>query len=65
MKPREVKDSLGKPVVWKDKSYVMDAYILRVRNGKLFYQAELKEIDRNSVMIVNLSEVEALEPSNL
>ena len=53
MKPREVKDSLGKPVVWKEKSYVMDAYILRVRNGKLFYQAELKEIDRNRVMIVN------------
>lgn len=65
MKPQEVKDNLGKLVVWKEKSYVMNAYILRVRNEKLFYQAELQEIDRNCAMIVNLSEVEALEPSNL
>lgn len=68
MKMEDVKGALGKRVhyaskkMFIDADYIFMAYILRVSDrGKVFHQAELKDLCENSIIIVPLEEVEVIE----
>lgn len=68
MKIEDVKGALGKRVhyvskkMFIDADYIFVAYILRVsERGKVFHQAELKDLCENSTIIVPLEEVEIIE----
>lgn len=66
MKTEEVKNALGKRVhytskkMFIDADYIFTAYTLRVAKGKLFRQAELRDLCNNSIIIVPLEEVEVI-----
>lgn len=68
MQLNQIKSSLGKTVYYDDyqinfsgnslNNYVFSGCVLRKNSkGKLFYQAELKDPNRNSVLIVPLEKV--------
>lgn len=67
MKVEDVKGALGKRVhyvskkMFIDSDYIFRAYILRISDrGKIFHQAELKDLCENSIIIVPLDEVELI-----
>lgn len=67
MQLNEVKSNLGKTVLYDTGQlslsgtsicpFEFSGCILRIKHGKFYYQAELKEIDKNSVIIVPLEKV--------
>ena len=67
MDTSEVKGALGKRVhytstkLFIDTDYIFTAYIIRKAKGKVFRQAELKDLCENSVIIVPLEEVEVID----
>lgn len=58
-KTTEAAGTLGGKVKWKGKEYILNARILRARDSAPYWQAELLDISANSVVIVDLSEVQA------
>lgn len=63
MEINEVSKNLSKQVLYKSGGNVLEykftACILRKYNNKFYYQAELKDKNNNSVIIVPLEKVEA------
>ena len=66
----EVKYNLGKPVRLKlprhyvDKEYLLTGCILRKKtNGEYFYQAELSDMESNSIVIAALGDISAVKGS--
>jgi hypothetical protein len=47
----------NKKVIYQDKEYIPQAYILRLINDEWIHQVELKDLSANSVIITNLSSV--------
>jgi len=59
---RIAKRIIGAKVKYDKHEYILNACILRRReNGQYYYQAELKELKANCVLIVSLDKVEELE----
>jgi hypothetical protein len=56
----EVKENIGRKVVFKGSEYYLSAYILRKKDGKFHHQAELADLHHNTVYIVELEKVEVL-----
>lgn len=62
MEVKEIIPNLNKRVRYKDStSYTLNgATIRRKENGKIYYDAELLDKNKHSVLIVKLEEVECL-----
>lgn len=66
MKIEEVKRNLNKPVRYVDKSHGIDGIFLLTgctlrKNEDFYYDAELKSMNSDSFMIVNLADIEVIE----
>lgn len=60
MRLQQVREQLGRPVLWRGVEYRFTACILR-KAGELWkYSAELKDVKANSVVIVPLQEVQGV-----
>lgn len=59
---KEVAQNMNKKVWYKsaysESEYILNACILRLGENGFYYNAELKEINRNAVVIVPLGKVE-------
>lgn len=54
----EVKSRIGSKVVYNNSDYILSGCILRKNmGGELFYQAEIKDMQANSVIICRLSDI--------
>lgn len=59
---RIAKRIINEKVKYDDHIYILNACILRrMKNGQYYYQAELKELKANCVLIVPLEKVEEQE----
>ena len=63
MEVKEIIPHLNKRVRYKDSiTYILNgATIRRKENGKIYYDAELLDKNKHSVLIVKLEEVECLD----
>lgn len=57
MQATEIKKYLNKPVKYKGKEYILTGAIFR-KDKNYYYQAELLDNCKNSVLIVKLEDVE-------
>ena len=61
---KDVTKNLNKPVLYahgrSELNLILSACILRVKDGKYYYQAELKDKTDNSIVIVPLEKVETI-----
>lgn len=60
----EIKANLGKDVLWHDKKYRLNAYVLRHKDMKLYKSVELQDRETKAVYIVLLKEVEVIKSEN-
>lgn len=60
----QVKKNLGKQVLWKLEKYVLLAYVCRInplKPNKIFHELELLDLNKNSVVIANMKDVQIQE----
>ena len=63
MKPGEIKQTLGKKVrfvnerLYLDTEYIFIGGVIRRNETGFFYQAELRDIKSNSIMVCDLNDV--------
>lgn len=65
MNERDIKRNLNKTVLFTNKrmyikkvKYTLSGVTIRLKDGKFFYQAELLDKNKNSVLICRLDDVE-------
>ena len=57
MNIEEVKRNMNRPVTYEGSKYTLTGCILR-KSDKFYYQAELLDVNKNSVLIVRLEKVQ-------
>lgn len=58
MEIAKVKSSLGQPVKYRESDYIFSGCILRKNSdGVLTYQAEIKDVQANSIIICRLEDI--------
>lgn len=64
MNIEEVKRNINQKVLYplygKDTEYILLACILRKNNAGFFYQAEIKDLKANSVLIVKIEDIKPI-----
>lgn len=61
MRIEQVKANMGKPVRYGDSIYTLTACIMRLGKQGLFYQAEILDKHKNSVIICRLGDLGVIE----
>ena len=62
MEIKEIIPNLNMPVIFNGSTYTLTGSVVRKdSNGKLFYQAEILDKNKNSICIVKLEEIKCHE----
>lgn len=60
----DIKQNLGRKVLWKGEKYRLNAYVLRKKDMKIYKSVELQDNETKTVYIVPLREVEVIRNEN-
>lgn len=62
MELKEIIPNLNRPVVYNGSAYILTGSIVRKdKKGKLYYQAEILDKNKNSICIVKLEDITCQE----